>query len=61
MDAVKKRAVVIESAAGDSVGVRPVGILAHSFDHRAIDGAYSAAYLQRLKSLIESSDWSAEF
>jgi 2-oxoglutarate dehydrogenase E2 component (dihydrolipoamide succinyltransferase) len=61
MDAVKKRAVVIESAAGDSVGVRPVGILAHSFDHRAIDGAYSAAYLQRLKSLIESSDWSTEF
>lgn len=61
MDAVKKRAVVIEGAAGDSVGVRPVGILAHSFDHRAIDGAYSAAYLQRLKSLIESSDWSAEF
>jgi len=61
MDAVKKRAVVIESAAGDSVAVRPVGILAHSFDHRAIDGAYSAAYLQRLKSLIESSDWSAEF
>jgi len=61
MDAVKKRAVVIESAAGDSVGVRPVGILAHSFDHRAIDGAYSAAYLQKLKSLIESSDWSAEF
>ena len=61
MDAVKKRAVVIESAAGDSVGVRPVGILAHSFDHRAIDGAYSAAYLQRLKSLIESRDWSAEF
>ena len=61
MDAVKKRPVVIESAAGDSVGVRPVGILAHSFDHRAIDGAYSAAYLQRLITLIETSDWRAEF
>jgi 2-oxoglutarate dehydrogenase E2 component (dihydrolipoamide succinyltransferase) len=61
MDAVRKRAHVVESPAGDSVGVRPVGILAHSFDHRAIDGAYSAAYLQKLKSLIESSDWSAEF
>jgi len=61
MDAVKKRAVVIESAAGDSVAVRRVGILAHSFDHRAIDGAYSAAYLQRLKSLIESGAWDTEF
>lgn len=61
MDAVKKRAVVVESAAGDALAIRPVGILAHSFDHRAIDGAYSAAYLQKLKSLIENNDWVEEF
>ena len=61
MDAVKKRAVVIESEAGDAIAVRPVGILAHSFDHRAIDGAYSAAYLQKLKALIETADWGSEF
>jgi len=61
MDAVKKRPHVIESPAGDSIAIRPVGILAHSFDHRAIDGAYSAAYLQRLKTIIESTDWNSEF
>jgi 2-oxoglutarate dehydrogenase E2 component (dihydrolipoamide succinyltransferase) len=61
MDAVKKRAHVIESPAGDMLGIRPIGVLAHSFDHRAIDGAYSAAYLQKLKSLIENSDWASEF
>jgi pyruvate/2-oxoglutarate dehydrogenase complex dihydrolipoamide acyltransferase (E2) component len=61
MDAVKKRPHVIESAEGDSIGIRPIGILAHSFDHRAVDGAYSAAYLQRLKSLIEDSDWDSEW
>jgi len=61
MDAVKKRAHVVESADGDSIVIRPVGILAHSFDHRAIDGAYSAAYLQRLKTIIEDSDWESEF
>jgi 2-oxoglutarate dehydrogenase E2 component (dihydrolipoamide succinyltransferase) len=61
MDAVRKRAVVVESAAGDALAIRPVGILAHSFDHRAIDGAYSAAYLQKLKSLIENNDWVKEF
>jgi pyruvate dehydrogenase E2 component (dihydrolipoamide acetyltransferase) len=61
MDAVKKRAHVVESPAGDSIAIRPVGILAHSFDHRAIDGAYSAAYLQRLKSIIETTDWNSEF
>jgi 2-oxoglutarate dehydrogenase E2 component (dihydrolipoamide succinyltransferase) len=61
MDAVKKRPHVIESPAGDSIAIRPVGILAHSFDHRAIDGAYSAAYLQRLKTIIETTDWNSEF
>ena len=61
MDAVRKRPVVIESESGDSIEIRPVGILAHSFDHRAIDGAYSAAYLQKLKSIIEDTDWNGEF
>lgn len=61
MDAVKKRPVVVESDRGDAIAIRPVGILAHSFDHRAFDGAYSAAYLQRLKSVIEDTDWSGQF
>ncbi len=61
MDAVKKRPHVIETAGGDSIAIRPVGILAHSFDHRAVDGAYSAAYLQRLQSIIQESDWDSEF
>jgi len=61
MDAVKKRAHVVESELGDAIEIRPVGILAHSFDHRAIDGAYSAAYLQKLKSIIEDTDWNSEF
>jgi pyruvate/2-oxoglutarate dehydrogenase complex dihydrolipoamide acyltransferase (E2) component len=61
MDAVKKRAHVVESESGDAIEIRPIGILAHSFDHRAIDGAYSAAYLQKLKSIIENTDWNSEF
>jgi len=61
LDAVKKRPVVIETDSGDTIGIRPVGMLAHSFDHRAIDGAYSAAFLNRLKSIIEDTDWALEF
>jgi 2-oxoglutarate dehydrogenase E2 component (dihydrolipoamide succinyltransferase) len=61
MDAIKKRPTVIESEQGDTIEIRPVGILAHSFDHRAIDGAYSAAYLNRLKALLETIDWDQEF
>jgi pyruvate dehydrogenase E2 component (dihydrolipoamide acetyltransferase) len=56
-DGIHKRPVVIESEAGDAIAIRPVGVLAQSFDHRAIDGAYSAAYLRSLKKVIETADW----
>ena len=59
-DAVRKRAVVVESAGADSITVRPVGVLAQSFDHRAVDGAYSAAFLNELKTIIETRDWQQE-
>ena len=61
VDAIKKRPVVIEDTEGDAIGIRPIGVLSQSFDHRAIDGAYSAAFLDRLKNLLEQQDWSAEF
>jgi 2-oxoglutarate dehydrogenase E2 component (dihydrolipoamide succinyltransferase) len=60
MDAVKKRPVVVEAKSGDTIEIRPVGLLSHSFDHRAIDGAYSAAFLNKLKNIIEKSDWDKE-
>ena len=59
MDGIHKRATVIESDAGDSITIRPIGVLAQSFDHRAVDGAYSAAYLRTLKGMIEARDWEA--
>jgi len=61
VDAIKKQAVVIEGPDGDAIGIRPIGVLSQSFDHRAIDGAYSAAFLDKLRSLLEQRDWSAEF
>ena len=60
IDAIKKRPMVIEGPAGDSIGIRPIGILSQSFDHRAVDGAYSAAFLHKIKTLLEEKDWSAE-
>jgi 2-oxoglutarate dehydrogenase E2 component (dihydrolipoamide succinyltransferase) len=59
-DAVRKRAVVIEGGQGDTVAVRPVGMLAQSFDHRAVDGAYSAAFLKEVKTTLETRDWQRE-
>lgn len=56
-DGIKKRPVVVAADSGETIVARPVGILAQSFDHRAIDGAYSAAFLNRIRELIEESDW----
>ena len=60
-DAIRKRPVVIATEVGDVIVPRPVGIVAQSFDHRAFDGAYSAAFLSRLKEILERRDWLAEF
>ncbi|MEE2720662.1 MAG: dihydrolipoamide acetyltransferase family protein [Pseudomonadota bacterium] len=56
-DGVTKKPVVIESEDGESIAIRPVGVLAQSFDHRAIDGAYSAAFLHRVREVIETTNW----
>ncbi|WP_163267094.1 dihydrolipoamide acetyltransferase family protein [Chelativorans alearense] len=59
-DGVKKKPVVVSDEDGDRIGVGLIGILAQSFDHRAFDGAYSAAFLGRLRAIIETRDWSQE-
>ena len=56
-DGIRKRPVVIEGPDGDSIAIRPVGMLAQTFDHRAVDGAYSGAFLNELKTIIETRDW----
>ena len=56
-DGITKKPVVIETEDGDTIGIRPVGVLAQSFDHRAIDGAYSAAFLNRVREIIQTKDW----
>ena len=59
-DGIRKRPVVVELDGGDVIAIRPIGILAQSFDHRAIDGAYSASFLNRLRQIIETRDWTGD-
>lgn len=56
-DGVTQKPVVDEEG---TIVPRPVGVIAQSFDHRAIDGAYSAAFLKRVREIIETRDWSQE-
>ena len=60
IDGIKKRPVVVDGPSGDGIAIRPVGVLAQSFDHRAFDGAYSAAFLNKLRTILESTDWSKQ-
>jgi 2-oxoglutarate dehydrogenase E2 component (dihydrolipoamide succinyltransferase) len=59
-DGVRKRPVVVETPSGDAIAIHPVGVLAMSWDHRANDGAYTAAFLNRLREIIETRDWATE-
>ncbi len=57
---MRKRATVVETEHGDAIAARPVAIVGQSFDHRAFDGAYSAAFLNRLKTIAETRDWAGD-
>ena len=61
-DGVKRKPVVISLPDGtESIAIHSVGILALTFDHRVIDGAYAAAFLARMKEIIETWNWAQEF
>jgi pyruvate dehydrogenase E2 component (dihydrolipoamide acetyltransferase) len=60
-DGIRKRPWVVTGPDGeDSLAIRHVGILALTWDHRAFDGGYAAAFLQAMKDEIQGRDWEAE-
>ncbi len=60
-DGVRRRPVVVTLPDGtETIGIHSVGILALAFDHRAVDGAYAAAFLHDVSQVIETRDWQAE-
>ncbi len=60
-DGVRKKPVVVELPDGsDGIAIHPVGNLVMSWDHRAFDGAYAAAFLRAIKNVIETRDWATE-
>jgi len=60
-DGVHRKPVVVNGTDGsESIAIHSVGMLAMSWDHRAFDGAYAAAFLRDVKEIIETRDWEAE-
>jgi pyruvate/2-oxoglutarate dehydrogenase complex dihydrolipoamide acyltransferase (E2) component len=60
-DAIRKKPAVISTPQGDFIAPRLIGTVGQCFDHRAFDGAYSAAFLSKFRDIIEKRDWEVEF
>jgi 2-oxoglutarate dehydrogenase E2 component (dihydrolipoamide succinyltransferase) len=54
--AIKKRAVVIESKEGDTIGIRHMMYLSLSYDHRIVDGSIGAGFLSEVAKEFEKWD-----
>jgi pyruvate/2-oxoglutarate dehydrogenase complex dihydrolipoamide acyltransferase (E2) component len=56
MEAIVKKPVVVETAGGDSIAIRPMMAMVLGFDHRATDGAQAGKFLTDVKRWLESVD-----
>jgi 2-oxoglutarate dehydrogenase E2 component (dihydrolipoamide succinyltransferase) len=52
MGAVQKKPVVVD----DAIAIRPIAVLALTFDHRIIDGTTGFQFLERIRVLLEHFD-----
>jgi 2-oxoisovalerate dehydrogenase E2 component (dihydrolipoyl transacylase) len=53
MEAITKRAVVVETPQGDVIAIRPVMNMVIGIDHRANDGAQAGYFLRDVKAWLE--------
>ena len=56
LGAVVKKPAVIETAYGDTLGIRHMMFLSHSYDHRIIDGSLGGMFVRRVADYLEKFD-----
>jgi 2-oxoglutarate dehydrogenase E2 component (dihydrolipoamide succinyltransferase) len=54
--AVQKKPAVIETPFGDSLGIRHLMFMSHSYDHRVVDGALGGMFVRRVADYLEAFD-----
>jgi 2-oxoglutarate dehydrogenase E2 component (dihydrolipoamide succinyltransferase) len=59
--AIKKRPVVIETPAGDSIAIRHMMYLSMSYDHRIVDGSLGATFLTAVAKELENFNSERDF
>lgn len=50
--AIRKKPVVIETPEGDTIGIRHMMFLSHSYDHRVVDGALGGMFVKRVADYL---------
>jgi 2-oxoglutarate dehydrogenase E2 component (dihydrolipoamide succinyltransferase) len=58
--AIKKKPVVIETPEGDTIGIRHMMFLSHSYDHRIIDGSLGGSFVRKVADYLEQFDVSRD-
>lgn len=56
LGAVVKKPAVIETSQGDTIGIRHMMFLSHSYDHRVIDGSLGGMFVRRVADYLEGFD-----
>jgi 2-oxoglutarate dehydrogenase E2 component (dihydrolipoamide succinyltransferase) len=60
LGAVRKKPAVIETPYGDTIGIRHMMFLSHSYDHRIVDGALGGSFVKRVAEYLEEFDLNRE-
>lgn len=58
--AIRKKPAVIETPFGDTLGIRHMMFLSHSYDHRVVDGALGGSFVRRVADYLEAFDINRE-
>ena len=56
-DGVSRKPVVVTTPDGEAIAIHSIGLVALTFDHRVIDGAYAARFLARLAEILATRNW----
>lgn len=58
--AIRKKPAVIETPFGDTIGIRHMMFLSHSYDHRVVDGALGGSFVRKVADYLENFDLNRE-
>ena len=56
LGAIRKKPAVIETPTGDTIGIRHMMFLSHSYDHRNVDGALGGQFVRKVADYLENFD-----